>query len=121
MHTVRVINITSGIISNYAGQPDTPGSSGDGLFLSASMFTNPHGLALDKPNNLLYIADNYRVRVVNRTSGIIDAFAGYEGGGCGINDGPKIATSVLLGCGQKAIAVDSFNNRVFISDLRMFW
>ncbi len=74
---------TSGIITTVAGN-GTVGFSGDsGLATSAEI--HAHGIYIDKSGNL-FIADFYRIRVVNAITGVINTIAGtgispYNGDG----------------------------------------
>ncbi len=101
---VRMVS-TSGIISTFAGN-GIAGFSGDGgPATAAEVSASLNGVASD-PSGNIYIADSYRVRVVN-TSGIISTFAGngvnsYSGDG-----GP--ATAAELGC-PSGIATDTIGN-----------
>jgi uncharacterized repeat protein (TIGR01451 family) len=88
-NTVREVNITTGIISTYAGvynPAGNPGAGDGGPATQATLFF-PSALAFDSSNNL-YIADFYDavIREVNGTTGIITTFAGnwtpgYSGDG----------------------------------------
>ena len=87
---------TSGIISNFAGDPTrTSGNSDDSPPIPAGLarLKAPRGLATDTNGNV-YIADtgNNRVRVVH-TDNFIEHFAGDKGGSDGDSDdsGPAIA------------------------------
>lgn len=73
---VRQINLTSGIISRVAGAGGSVSSGDGGLALSANL--RPNTLAVDETKNLLYIAEtfNFRMRVVNLTTSIIDSVVG---------------------------------------------
>lgn len=86
-HRVRVVNLTTGIITTFAGQGIGSFSGiiiqynnklGDDGPATSARLNYPAAVAVDSANNLVYIADNsnYRVRVVNRTSGIINTVAG---------------------------------------------
>jgi DNA-binding beta-propeller fold protein YncE len=70
-HVIRKVN-TAGIISTIAGT-GAVGYSGDGGQAILAKLNGPTGLALDKVNNLLYVADetNNVIRRINLTTGII--------------------------------------------------
>ncbi len=94
-------------IDEYAGT-GTIGFSGDGAAAEDSQIRLPRGIATDSSGNL-YIADftNKRVRMVNRTTGIITTIVG--GGntsGCGFSGA---GTSASLN-GPSDVAVDSSGN-----------
>lgn len=111
-HAVRKIN-TSGTISTVAGT-GIYGFSGDGGAGTSAQLNAPIGLAIDSQNNL-YIADsnNYCIRMLNTTTGIITTVAGlatnlgYSGDG-----GPATKAKMGLPFG---VAVDSAGN-LYISD-----
>lgn len=82
-HTVYKIDITSdevtivaGIGSNGFGEDENGGPA------TAARLNNPHGIAFNTDESLMYIVDqnNRRVRVVDMETGIIEVFAGTGGG-----------------------------------------
>jgi sugar lactone lactonase YvrE len=84
--TVRKVNLSSGVISTYAGSPAAI-AAGDGGPATAANLHFIGGLAVDASNNL-YIADGSfsTIRQVNASSGIITTIAGtgsygYSGDG----------------------------------------
>jgi trimeric autotransporter adhesin len=70
-HTVRKINLATGIITTVAGN-GTEGFSGDNGPAVNAQLSRPNGICVDE-NNHLYIADNYnnRIRKVDLVTGII--------------------------------------------------
>jgi trimeric autotransporter adhesin len=70
-HTVRKINLLTGIITTVAGN-GTQGFSGDDGPAVTAQLNTPNGICVDDSDNL-YIADCYngRIRKVNQSSGII--------------------------------------------------
>ncbi|GAA4461358.1 hypothetical protein GCM10023093_05870 [Nemorincola caseinilytica] len=74
-HVVRRVDVTSGIITTYAGN-GTAGFSGDGGLAGSAQLSRPAGLAMDTSGNL-YIADadNNRIRMVD-AAGIITTIIG---------------------------------------------
>ncbi len=107
---VRMVSRVTGIITTFAGT-GTGGDSGDGGAATSTALLQPIGLAVDSSDNV-YIVDkqNYRIRMVNRATGIITTFAG--GGqwtnGAAIVDG-RPATDADLS-EPEAIAFDSSDN-----------
>ena len=73
---VRRVDMKSGIISTVAGS-GKPGYAGDGGPATQGQFNQPHGITLDRADNL-YICDplNNRVRRVDAKTGILTTFAG---------------------------------------------
>ncbi len=108
---IRKINMTTGIISTYAGI-GTMGSSGDGGFATAAQVF-PANIQFDNNNNL-YITDNtyHKIRKVN-SAGIITTYAGTGTAGFSI-DGT--AATVAQVNGPAGIAIDGQGN-LFFSDL----
>jgi DNA-binding beta-propeller fold protein YncE len=76
-HIVRRVDMKSGIISTVAGTPGKNGYGGDGALATQALLNQPHGITLDRSDNL-YICDplNNRVRRVDAKTGMITTFAG---------------------------------------------
>ena len=76
---VRKVNITTGIISTYAGS-GTVGFTGDGGAATAANLNRPEFFLFDASGNL-YIADNgnNRIREVVASTGVINTIAGTGG------------------------------------------
>jgi trimeric autotransporter adhesin len=90
---VQKVDVSSGIITNFAG--DGVGNfGGDGGSATAANLNYPTGVAFDAKGNL-YIADdiNNRVRIVD-TSGIINTYAGNGTFGYGGDGGPATAAEL---------------------------
>ncbi|MFN8036318.1 MAG: hypothetical protein U0V73_10320 [Acidimicrobiia bacterium] len=102
--TVDRVDLVTGIISTYAGTPDTAGLSGDGGPAGAAQLSGPRELAVDGAGNL-FVADavNGRIRRVDHATHVITSI-GDDGGG-----GPA---SVSAGGG---LAVDPAGN-VYLSE-----
>jgi uncharacterized protein (TIGR03437 family) len=111
-YTYVVRQVVAGNISTVAGN-STPGYQGDDGPGTLAELAFVHGLTTDTKGNL-YIADtsNFRVRVVNATTGIISTFAG-NGTPAYTGDGGK-ATSASLNSPAGVVA-DSAGN-VYIAD-----
>ena len=108
---IRKIDMSTGIISNYAGTGSF-GFSGDGGAATAATFDDPMGIAIDGAGNL-YISDLYneRIRKVN-TSGIITTIGGNGTYGYSGDGGPATAAEFKYPYG---IAVDG-SQSVYIAD-----
>jgi sugar lactone lactonase YvrE len=60
-HRVRVVDLTSGLISTYAGNGQ-PAFAGDGGPATAASFSRPFGVAFDREGNL-YVTDTFNNRI----------------------------------------------------------
>ncbi len=96
----------SGTISTLAG--DGSGKySGDGGPSARAGLAEPNGLALDRDDRRLFIADvaDHRVRVIDLDSGVITTFAG-TGNGRHAGDGGSATTADIFGARAVALAPD---------------
>ena len=76
-HTIRKINVTTGVVTTFAGQAGTSGSA-DGTGTSAS-FKSPAGITTD--GTFLYVADklNHTIRKIEISTGVVSTLAGQAG------------------------------------------
>lgn len=121
-HVVRKVNLNTNIISTAAGTGSMcagVSACGDGGKATLAQLDAPHGLAVDKADNL-YIGDqgNHCIRKVN-TSGVISTIAGdryhYIGVTGNVNEGDGgQAHSSFLGS-PDALALDGGGN-LYIAD-----
>jgi trimeric autotransporter adhesin len=111
---IRAVNTATGMITTVAGN-GAGWFSGDGGLATNASLHDPFGVAVDALGNL-FIADsqNNRVRMVNRTTGIITTIAGNGTAGFSGDGGP--ATSAWL-WNPTGVAVDGSGN-VYIADQR---
>ncbi len=109
---IRRIAAATGIISTVAGT-GTRGYGGDGGLATAAQFSNPRSVAVDASGNL-YITDfnNYRVRMITVSTGIITTVAGNGTPGITGNGGAATAAAFYNPWG---IDVDASGN-LYISD-----
>jgi uncharacterized protein (TIGR03437 family) len=114
-NVIRKVTASTGNISTYAGDFNTPGYKGDGgpATKVGVGLNNPVAVALDAGGNL-YIADseNSVIRKVTATSGIITTVAGNGTDGFS-GDGGRAVFAELSH--PKGVAVDSAGN-LYISD-----
>ncbi|WP_165227133.1 MBG domain-containing protein [Aquisphaera insulae] len=110
--TVRELIRSSGKIVTVAGN-GTYGYAGDGGPAVAAGFIWPSTLAFDVAGNLL-IGDAYnmRVRLVDRSTGLISTVVGYGIGGQAGEGGPAVAAQFN---GISSLAIDAAGN-LFIAD-----
>ncbi|MBV9300557.1 MAG: choice-of-anchor D domain-containing protein [Acidobacteriaceae bacterium] len=110
---VRKVTTSSGVISTFAGTPQSCGYGGDGGAATSAQLSVPAGVALDSSGNV-YIADytNQRIRKVTASTGIISTIAGNGTAGYSGDGGP--ATSAELNY-PTSVAVDGSGN-VYIAD-----
>ncbi len=111
-HRIRMINITTGIITTIAGN-GIGGYSADSVAATASSLYYPSGLAFDTTGNLI-IADwqNHRIRKVDMATGIITTIAGTGTSGYTGNGGAATAARLYRPSG---VAFDRSGN-LFISE-----
>src|SRR5215471_6659173 len=102
-HCVRRIDGASDIVTTFAGN-GTSGFGGDDGPASRAGLVEPNGLAFDRAQTRLYIADvaDHRVRVVDLASGIIWTFAGTGEAEHTGNGGPATAAGIH---GARAVKV----------------
>lgn len=106
-HTVRKVDIRTGVISTVAGD-GTRGDSGDGGPATAAKLNDPHSIAFDAAGNL-YIADvrNHRVRVVDAKAGTLRTLIGTGKREPTPDGAPFDGTSVA---GPRALDFDDVGN-----------
>jgi trimeric autotransporter adhesin len=109
---IRMVMLSTGIISTVAGT-GLSGYSGDGGLATSALLYNPVGVALDASGNI-YIADFYnnRIRMVTKSTGIISTVAGT--GSDGYSGDGGLATSAALN-NPSSVAIDASGN-IYIAD-----
>ncbi len=110
---VRRVDAVTGLITTIAGT-GTAGYSGDGGPAISAKLNGPCGIALDSAGNI-YIADteNYRIRKVNASTGIITTVAGN--GTFGYTGNGSAATSAEISLVQ-GLVLDSAGNLYFADE-----
>ncbi|MFZ4584145.1 MAG: hypothetical protein ACOYNI_02865 [Acidimicrobiia bacterium] len=103
-YRVRRVNLSTGVISTYAGTMGSAGTAGDGGAATSATLGNVAGLAVDQTSGDLYIADsgNHRIRKVTFSTGVITKIAG-TGGANVTNDGAVSGTSTISSPYQLAL------------------
>ena len=116
-HVIRKITRT-GVVSTFAGQPGTPGSSDGNINDAASTvrFRGPRGLAFH-PNGSLFVADTYNHTIRRITpAGVVTTIAGVAGtvgssNGTGINARFNAPAGIAVDPGNLHLMVSDTNNR----------
>jgi DNA-binding beta-propeller fold protein YncE len=113
-HKVRMVNVTSGIISNVAGT-GTFGFAGDGGAASSAQLVLPIGLVVDEVLQRLYVADNgnNRVRVIDLASGIISTVVGTGAAVSSGDGGPPTAAGLQ---GPWDVELDPASGHLYIAE-----
>lgn len=121
-HRVRMVDVTTGIISTLAGTGQAR-FSGDGGPAHQAALNEPAALVIGDEGRL-YIADqsNHRVRMVDIKTGVIRTVAGtglavYDGDGRPAVDTALAGPSGLALVGDRLYIADTFNGRVRCVDL----
>jgi DNA-binding beta-propeller fold protein YncE len=110
-HRVRVIDLTSGVISTFAGTGEA-GSSGDGGPASRATLSGPRALAFSSAGDLyICLRNDHKVRKVDRHAGIIQTIAGMGEPGYAGDHGPALLARFN---GPKEIAVDHQDNIILV-------
>ena len=124
-HVIRRIDARSGTISTVAGSGEA-GFAGDGGSAVHASFDKPHSIEISPQGDALYVADigNHRVRRIDLSTGVIDAFIG-QGGKRRFADGAPLDEVDFFGprtmafddAGDLIVALRE-GNRVFRVDMR---
>lgn len=125
-HKVKVLDLTTGVVSNFANAVGGADYSGDGQLAIKAYMRNPSAVAVDSKGNV-YIADrgNNRIRKVDINTGIITTAAGTGPTNADGNFNPTPSDPTGIGDGGKAtkaklnraegVAIDAYDN-IFIAD-----
>lgn len=101
-YRLRKIDATTGIITTIAGT-GVEGNSGDGSLAINAQLNRTFTVALDANNNIYLSTDDYKVRRIDATTGIIDRVAGNGFFGNAGDDG--LATDARIGVLNGGIAI----------------
>jgi DNA-binding beta-propeller fold protein YncE len=114
LHLVRRIDLSSGMVSTLAGDPNatTPSGNVDGIG-TAARFNGPSRLALSPDGLTLYVSDtgNRVIRRVNTMTGEVTRLAGT--GTAGTVNGPLLMAQFR---GPSGLALDATTNRLYVND-----
>ena len=109
---VRRVDLAGGTISTIAGRA-TQGSQGDGGPATSAQLNLPQGITLDSTGQL-FIADTLsnRVRVVDLTTGVINAAAGTGFAGYSGDAQLRQVAGVAVDAFGNLFITDDYNNRI---------
>jgi DNA-binding beta-propeller fold protein YncE len=110
--TIRVVDLSTGIITRFAGT-GVAGFSGDGGPATEAMLNLPQRIAIG-PRGGVYVADslNNRIRKIN-ANGVINTIAGTGEPGFSGDGGDALLAQIK---GPKGIAVNPYASVVYFSD-----
>lgn len=109
---IRMVNAQTGLLSTIVGNGSAGFAGDNGLGTNAELFL-ANGIGLDNLGNLYLVdGDNYRIRKVVLSTGVITTIAGTGTTGYSGDGGPAIAAKILL---PQAVAADLYGN-VYIAD-----
>jgi hypothetical protein len=112
-HIVRKIDISTGIISTFAGVAGTAGNTGDNGQASSATLNFPFGLIIDSNNNV-YFSDytSYVIKKID-TNGIITTIAGNGTSGCTGDGGDALSATFKT---PTQLFLDENTNFLFVAD-----
>jgi sugar lactone lactonase YvrE len=113
---IRKLDVSTGIITTFAGS-SAIGSDGDGGLATDASLGDPFGIAIDAAGDLL-IADSSKfvLRRVDGSTHIITTFAGNRQDEIADDGGPATAAVLRL---PEAVTIDSAGNLFFASNFRI--
>ena len=112
-HTIRRLDITTGVVTTLAGRADFYGSV-DGVG-SAARFWSPAGIATDANGVVVFVADtsNHTIRRIDVATGAVTTLAG-SAGKAGSADGTGTAARFY---NPQGLAVDAAGTTLFVADM----
>lgn len=115
-YRIRKVSAATGLITTVAGN-GISGYNGDNISATAAQLSYPFGVALDG-DGILYVGDsnNYRVRKIDTSSGVISTVAGT--GSAGYNGDGISATSATLSS-PRGVALDHAGNLLIAAGNRI--
>jgi streptogramin lyase len=117
LHSIRKITASTGRINTVVNSSRTAGLSGDGGAAISAKIRNPYCAEFDNIGNM-YIGDvgNSCIRKVNALTGIITTIAGTGVPGFSGDNGLATQAQIFF---PYSIAVDNFNNVIFVDGTRI--
>lgn len=101
-HCIRKVNMSTNIISTFAGTGGTAGFGGDGSAAAGAQLSSPQYIAFDQFNKL-YIADKYNNRIRKVEAGIISTVFGNGTSGAAGDGGLGVSAEL---CEPTGLAID---------------
>eukprot|EP01038_Epipyxis_sp_PR26KG_P015138 gene15138-20384_t len=111
---IRKIAATSNILSTFVGTGKTAGYNGDNIQASSASLWYPTYVIIDETNGVLYLSEQYRVRKVLLSTGIINTVLGSGSSTCSLNS--VSATSAGLYSARQIALSTGVSIYVAISD-----
>jgi sugar lactone lactonase YvrE len=113
-HVVRLLDLSTGIISRYAGT-GVGAFAGDGGPRTSAQINKPVQLDVHVASGIVYIADqsNGRIRMVT-PDGVISTLAGSGGGSATAGSHASIAAGIISS--PVSVRVDQFTGDLYVAD-----
>jgi hypothetical protein len=110
-HRVRVVDLTSGVITTFAGTGEA-GADGDGGPANRASLFGPRALAFNSTGDLyICLRNDHKVRKVDHRTGMVHTIAGTGEQGYSGDHGPALRATFN---GPKEIAVDRQDNIILV-------
>merc|ERR1712048_670557 len=126
-HAVRLLDLTSGMLSTVAGVLGSAGRMGDQGPATSAQLQSPYDLAVDPAAQKVYVADtsNHAIRLLDLATGILSTIAGILGSGGRSGDGDPATSAqlyfpygvTLARAAQQLFVADNWNHAVRRVDL----
>ena len=117
-HRIVTVDVSTGVLTNVAGQTDAAGYQGDGGALSSISLDSPYAFTFNDYGSML-IADSGNDAIRAQIgAGVVDTVVGRGAGGFGGDEGPAEEASldtprdVMYAPDGSLIIADSYNARV---------
>jgi DNA-binding beta-propeller fold protein YncE len=111
-HCIRKIVISTGVVSTFAGIPESAGFV-NGAGIGQAKFFEPRGITIDSAGENLYVADttNNRIRKIIISTAAVSTVAGSNSSG-GFADGDRLSTARF----NNPVSVVIYGTYLFVAD-----